>query len=51
VEVAASAGAFVAAQFAAQAMIPAHSGLIVNISYRAAQEHLGNLLYGCAKAA
>ena len=44
-------GAFVAAQFAARAMVAAHSGLIVNISFWAAQKHLGNVLYGCAKAA
>jgi dehydrogenase/reductase SDR family member 1 len=44
-------GALVAAQFAAQAMIAAHSGLIVNVSFWAAQKHLGNVLYGCAKAA
>jgi dehydrogenase/reductase SDR family member 1 len=43
--------AFVAAQFAAPSMIAAHSGLIVNISFWAAQKHLGNALYGCAKAA
>jgi len=44
-------GALVAAQFAAQGMVAAHSGLIVNISFWAAQKHLGNALYGCAKAA
>jgi len=44
-------GAFVAARFAARTMIAAHSGLIVNISFWAAQKHLGNVLYGCAKAA
>jgi dehydrogenase/reductase SDR family protein 1 len=44
-------GAFVASQFAALAMTPARSGLIVNISFWAAQKHLGNALYGCAKAA
>jgi dehydrogenase/reductase SDR family member 1 len=43
--------AFVAAQYAAQMMVPAESGLIVNISFWAAQKHLGNALYGCAKAA
>jgi dehydrogenase/reductase SDR family member 1 len=43
--------AFVAAQFAARTMIAARSGLIVNISFWAAQKHLGNALYGCAKAA
>jgi dehydrogenase/reductase SDR family protein 1 len=44
-------GAFVAAQFAAQTMTAAHCGLIVNISFWAARKHLGNVLYGCAKAA
>jgi len=44
-------GAFVATQFAAQTMTAAHAGLIVNISFWAAQKHLGNVLYGCAKAA
>lgn len=44
-------GAFVAAQLAARMMIPSLSGLIVNVSFWAAQKHLGNALYGCAKAA
>lgn len=44
-------GAFVAAQHAAHVMVAAGSGLIVNISYWAAQKYLGNVLYGCAKAA
>jgi dehydrogenase/reductase SDR family protein 1 len=44
-------GAFVAAQFAARMMTAARSGLIVNISFWAARKHLGNALYGCAKAA
>jgi NAD(P)-dependent dehydrogenase (short-subunit alcohol dehydrogenase family) len=44
-------GAFVASQMAAQLMIPARTGLIVNVSYWAAQKYLGNALYGCAKAA
>jgi dehydrogenase/reductase SDR family member 1 len=43
--------AFVAAQFAAPAMIAARSGLIVNISFWAAQKYVGNALYGCSKAA
>jgi NAD(P)-dependent dehydrogenase (short-subunit alcohol dehydrogenase family) len=43
--------AFVAARFAARAMTAANSGLIVNISFWAAQKHVGNVLYGCAKAA
>lgn len=44
-------GSFVAAQHAAQSMVAAGSGLIVNLSYWAAQKYLGNVLYGCAKAA
>src|SRR6185312_15609564 len=44
-------GSFVAAQHAARMMVAAGSGLIVNISYWAAQKYLGNALYGCAKAA
>jgi len=44
-------GSFVAAQHAARMMAAAGSGLIVNISYWAAQKYLGNALYGCAKAA
>jgi len=43
--------AFVASQRAARLMIPAGRGLIVNLSYWAAQKHLGNAIYGVAKAA
>ena len=43
--------AFVASQHAARVMVPAHGGLIVNISHWAAQKHVGNLLYGMSKAA
>ena len=43
--------AFVASQFAAQRMVPARRGLIVNISHWAAQKRIGNTLYGIAKAA
>jgi NAD(P)-dependent dehydrogenase (short-subunit alcohol dehydrogenase family) len=43
--------AFVASGEAARMMIAAASGLIVNLSYWAARKHLGNALYGCAKAA
>jgi NAD(P)-dependent dehydrogenase (short-subunit alcohol dehydrogenase family) len=43
--------AFVASQHAARLMVPARSGLIVNISFWAAQKYLGNTLYGIAKAA
>jgi dehydrogenase/reductase SDR family member 1 len=44
-------GAFIASQHAARMMLPGRNGLIVNISFWAAQKHLGNALYGCAKAA
>ncbi|MEP7365965.1 MAG: SDR family NAD(P)-dependent oxidoreductase [Acidobacteriota bacterium] len=43
--------AFFASAHAANMMIPARHGLIVNISYWAAQRHLGNAIYGIAKAA
>ena len=43
--------AFVASQRAARLMIPAGQGLIVHLSYWAARKHLGNALYGMAKAA
>ncbi len=43
--------AFVASAHAASIMIPRHSGLIVNISFWAAQKYLGNAIYGIAKAA
>jgi NAD(P)-dependent dehydrogenase (short-subunit alcohol dehydrogenase family) len=43
--------AFVASQHAARLMVPARRGLIVNISYWAAQKHIGNAIYGVAKAA
>ena len=42
---------FVAGQFAAKQMIKQRSGLIVNISYWAAQKYIGNAIYGVAKAA
>jgi NAD(P)-dependent dehydrogenase (short-subunit alcohol dehydrogenase family) len=44
-------GAFVASQHAARLMVPAGRGLIVNLSYWAAQKHIGNVIYGVAKAA
>jgi dehydrogenase/reductase SDR family protein 1 len=44
-------GAFVASQLAARAMVPAQRGLIVNVSFWAAQKPLGNAIYGIAKAA
>ena len=43
--------AFVAGAHAARAMAPNRRGLIVNISYWAAQKHIGNVIYGMAKAA
>lgn len=43
--------AFVCSAHAARMMAPLHSGLIVNISFWAAQRHLGNTIYGIAKAA
>ena len=43
--------AYVASQHAARMMVPARRGLIVHISHWAAQKHLGNALYGIAKAA
>jgi NAD(P)-dependent dehydrogenase (short-subunit alcohol dehydrogenase family) len=36
---------------AARLMVPRRSGLIVNISYWAARKHIGNVVYGMAKAA
>ena len=43
--------AFVCASHAARLMIPRRRGLIVNVSFWAAQKHVGNALYGVAKAA
>jgi dehydrogenase/reductase SDR family protein 1 len=43
--------AFVCSRYAAQQMCARRSGLIVNISFWAAQKHLGNAIYGAAKAA
>lgn len=43
-------GAFVASRAAAGAMVERRTGLIVNISYWAAQRHDGNAIYGIAKA-
>jgi dehydrogenase/reductase SDR family protein 1 len=43
--------AFVASQLAAKIMLPRGRGLIANISFWAAQKHVGNVLYGVAKAA
>jgi dehydrogenase/reductase SDR family protein 1 len=43
--------AYVASAHAARRMVPAGSGLIVNISFWAAQKHVGNVPYGVSKAA
>jgi dehydrogenase/reductase SDR family protein 1 len=43
--------AFVASQHAARQMVPERRGLIVNISFWAAQKYLRNVIYGIAKAA
>ena len=43
--------AFAASARAARMMVPAGGGLIVNISYWAAQKYHGNVIYGVAKAA
>jgi NAD(P)-dependent dehydrogenase (short-subunit alcohol dehydrogenase family) len=43
--------AFVASQLGARRMLPARRGLIVHVSHWAAQKHLGNVIYGVAKAA
>ena len=43
--------AFIASQHAARMMVPKRSGFIVNISFWPAQKHIGNVIYGVAKAA
>jgi dehydrogenase/reductase SDR family protein 1 len=43
--------AFVASSLAAKIMTARRQGLIVNISYWAARKHMGNVIYGIAKAA
>jgi dehydrogenase/reductase SDR family member 1 len=43
--------AYVASAFAARAMVEQRRGLVVNISFWAAQKHIGNVPYGVAKAA
>ncbi len=42
---------FVASQIAARQMVKQRNGLIVNISYWAAQKYIGNAIYGVSKAA
>ncbi|MDR7080775.1 NAD(P)-dependent dehydrogenase (short-subunit alcohol dehydrogenase family) [Arthrobacter ginsengisoli] len=43
--------AFVCSAHAARMMTPRRRGLIINISFWSAQRHLGNTIYGIAKAA
>lgn len=43
--------AFFASAHAARLMVPRRAGLIVNISFWAAQKHAGNAIYGASKAA
>lgn len=43
--------AYVASAHAARTMVAQHRGLIVNISFWAAQKHVGNVAYGVSKAA
>ena len=43
--------AYVASAHAARLMVAQGSGLIVNVSFWAAQKHVGNVAYGVAKAA
>jgi NAD(P)-dependent dehydrogenase (short-subunit alcohol dehydrogenase family) len=43
--------AFVCSASAARIMAPRRRGLIVNLSFWAAQRHLGNVIYGVSKAA
>jgi NAD(P)-dependent dehydrogenase (short-subunit alcohol dehydrogenase family) len=42
---------FTASRLGARLMVAQRSGLIVNISFWAAQKHLGNAIYGASKAA
>lgn len=43
--------AYVASAYAARTMVEQRTGLIVNISFWAAQKHIGNTAYGVSKAA
>ncbi len=43
--------AYVASALAARSMVAAGSGLIVNVSFWAAQKHIANVAYGASKAA
>ena len=42
---------YVASQLSARMMVAQRSGLIVNVSFWAAQKHVGNVAYGVSKAA
>jgi NAD(P)-dependent dehydrogenase (short-subunit alcohol dehydrogenase family) len=42
---------YFASQIAARSMVARHSGLIVNLSFWAAQKYIGNVAYGVSKAA
>ena len=42
---------YVSSIHAARAMVPRRGGLIVNVSFWAAQKHVGNVAYGVSKAA
>ena len=42
---------YYASQLAARSMVACRRGLIVNISFWAAQKHIGNVAYGVSKAA
>ncbi len=42
---------YIASQLASNQMIAQRSGLIVNISFWAAQKYIGNVAYGVSKAA
>ena len=42
---------YLASQLAAKSMVASQRGLIVNISFWAAQKHIGNVAYGVSKAA
>ena len=43
--------AFVSSAHAARIMVPRRRGLIVNISFHAGREYVGNVIYGISKAA
>jgi dehydrogenase/reductase SDR family member 1 len=43
--------AFVCSAYAARLMVPRRTGLIANISFHAAREYVGNVIYGISKAA